>query len=119
MKEITKKMVEQELIEIGVKPSFTGFAQLRDVIIECYNNEDYIYKFIKGPLTIIAERYGKRTNVIERNIRGAIEKTFENCDPDRIYNYFGNTVDFNKAKLANRDFVALVVLKLRWKYDET
>lgn len=118
--ELTKRTVEEELIKVGVKPSFRGFPQLVNVIIEAFNtyDENDNFNLMKGPILTIAKRNGVKPSSIERNIRTAIEKTFENCDSDKIYEYFGNTIDFNKAKACNKDFVFFILMKLRWRLED-
>jgi hypothetical protein len=54
----------------------------------------------------IAEQYAATWRSVERCIRHAVERCFDNTDPDLILQYFGGIVSPDKGKLTFGEFVA-------------
>ena len=50
---------------------------------------------------------------VERAIRHAIEVAWERIKPQAIDKYFGYTININKGKPTNSEFIALISDKLR------
>ena len=43
---------------------------------------------------------------VERGIRHAVTKSFDNMDPDTMYELFGNTISYHRGKATNAQFIA-------------
>lgn len=50
---------------------------------------------------------------IESRVRSAIEKTFEESDAELLYKLFGSTINKDKAKPTNKQFISTILLYIK------
>lgn len=108
-----KEKSEAEQIEIsrilkqmGVSSSFAGYQYLREMIIEAIHGETIIR--LKELYTIVEEKYQLGTNVIDRGIRTAIQKSWDKADATLKEEIFGNSVG-QGGRPTNIEFIANLV----------
>ena len=61
----------------------------------------------------VAKKYSTTTSRVERAIRHAIEVAWDRGDIDTLNSYFGYTVQNNKGKPTNSEFIAMISDKIR------
>ena len=61
----------------------------------------------------LAARYDTTTPRIERAIRHAIEVSWARGDYRIMEKYFGNSIDFEKSKPTNSEFIVTITDRLR------
>ena len=66
-----------------------------------------------GKLIKIAQKFSTTPSRVERAIRHAIEVAWNRGQIDAIENIFGYTIDSNKGKPTNSEFIAMIADKLR------
>ena len=64
----------------------------------------------------VAKKYATTTSRVERAIRHAIEVAWDRGDIDTLNSYFGYTVQNNRGKPTNSEFIAMIADHLRLKY---
>ena len=64
----------------------------------------------------VAKRYKTTSSRVERAIRHAIEVAWDRGDIDTLNSYFGYTVQNNRGKPTNSEFIAMIADNLRLKY---
>jgi two-component system response regulator (stage 0 sporulation protein A) len=64
----------------------------------------------------VAKKYATTTSRVERAIRHAIEVAWGRGDIDTLNSYFGYTVQNNRGKPTNSEFIAMIADNLRLKY---
>ena len=64
----------------------------------------------------VAKKYATTTSRVERAIRHAIEVAWDRGDIDTLNSYFGYTVQNNRGKPTNSEFIAMIADNLRLKY---
>ena len=99
-------VVRQILLELGTPDRLTGHPMLVQAIMLCVEEPKYINNITKGLYPCLAEKFDVNVAGVERAIRNAVELTFDRCDPDVICKYFGNTVNADKGKATNSEFLA-------------
>ena len=62
---------------------------------------------------MIAEKYDTTPSRVERAIRHAIELAWDRGNTDMISRYFGYTINLEKGKPTNSEFIAMVADRLR------
>ena len=72
---------------------------------------------IKNILEEVAIKYAVTPSSVERAMRTAIEHLFRYGNRDKIYSVFGNTVDPDKGKPSNGEFISLMAV-IASEYDE-
>ncbi|MGN1099531.1 MAG: sporulation initiation factor Spo0A C-terminal domain-containing protein [Christensenellales bacterium] len=95
------------LLELGVFPSRNGFRYLYELLVMATDGAD-IYPLKKKGYRILAEKYGKNPENIDKSVQNAISCMFEKGDMDKINEIFGNTIDENRGKAGNKQFICTV-----------
>ena len=67
----------------------------------------------------IARKFSTTVSRVERAIRHAIEVSWNRGDWDLMEEVFGNSVDIDKAKPTNSEFIATVADKLRLEFQKS
>lgn len=86
------------LNHVGVSQSTKGYDYLALAIDICNKSIRSKPSLTKDIYPAIAKLYGVQWQSVERCMRFSIEKAFEVCNPDIIYEYFGNSIDPLKGK---------------------
>ncbi len=108
--EIMEARVRPVLNSMGMQESHKGFGYAaRAVAIELVDGE----KTVKELNELVAAAYGVKPAAVERAIRTAVEYTFKNGDIAMMYGVFGNTVDPDKGKPTNGEFIAILAERMR------
>ncbi len=103
--------------EIGVPAHIKGYLYLREAITMVINDMDYLGAVTKELYPAVAEKFNTTPSRVERAIRHAIEVAWNRGKIDTIDKIFGYTVNNNKGKPTNSEFIALIADKLRLEQD--
>lgn len=99
--------------EIGIPAHIKGYLYLRTAILMSVENMDLLNAVTKQLYPDIAKEYDTTDTRVERAIRHAIEVAWERGNIDMIHELFGYTVQADKGKPTNSEFIALVADKIR------
>ncbi|WP_130807128.1 sporulation transcription factor Spo0A [Senegalia massiliensis] len=99
--------------EIGVPAHIKGYLYLREAIGMVVERIDLLSAVTKELYPEIAKKFNTTPSRVERAIRHAIEVAWSRGKIDTINNLFGYTVQNNKGKPTNSEFIAMVADKLR------
>ena len=105
--------VTQMIHEIGVPAHIKGYLYLRTAIIMAVENMDILNAVTKQLYPDIAKEYGTTDTRVERAIRHAIEVAWERGNIDVINDLFGYTIQADKGKPTNSEFIALMSDRIR------
>lgn len=107
-----EEIIKNYLIALGFNNKKRGFCYLQELIkmgcdgnIEPLNNNGYIK---------LAEKYGTRPNTVEKDIQYLISVTFQEGNPDILYEEFGESIDPDKGKPTNKHFIFNTIEKLKY-----
>ncbi|WFA09703.1 sporulation transcription factor Spo0A [Tissierella sp. Yu-01] len=103
--------------EIGVPAHIKGYLYLREAITMVIDDMDYLGAVTKELYPCVAEKFNTTSSRVERAIRHAIEVAWNRGKIDTIERIFGYTVNNNKGKPTNSEFIALIADKLRLEKD--
>ena len=81
-----------------------------------YVNPEIIGAITKELSPELAEKFDTTVSRVERAIRHAIEVSWNRGDWDLMEEIFGHSVDIDKAKPTNSEFIVTVADKLRLEY---
>ena len=104
------------LREIGVPAHILGYQYLRESIMMGYENVGIFKAITKEFYPEIAKKYQTTPSRVERAIRHAIEVAWSKGNKEKIDKIFGYTVDDNKGRPTNSEFIAMMVDNLKMKY---
>jgi two-component system response regulator (stage 0 sporulation protein A) len=103
--------------EIGVPAHIKGYSYLREAIAMVIEDMELLGAVTKELYPNIAKKYNTTSSRVERAIRHAIEVAWNRGKIDTIDNIFGYTVNNNKGKPTNSEFIAMVADKLRLEME--
>lgn len=102
--------------QIGVPAHIKGYQYLRCAILMTIENNDIINSVTKVLYPSVAKKFDTTTSRVERAIRHAIEVAWDRGDIDTLNAYFGYTIQNNRGKPTNSEFIAMIADNLRLKY---
>ena len=102
--------------QIGIPAHIKGYQYLRSAILMTIHDNEIINSVTKVLYPSVAKKYQTTTSRVERAIRHAIEVAWDRGDVDTLNSYFGYTVQNNRGKPTNSEFIAMIADNLRLKY---
>lgn len=108
--------VTKILHELGMPSHIKGYQYIREGIMMIYNNPDIIGGITKELYPDVASKYDTTVSRVERAIRHAIEVSWNRGNWDLMEEVFGHSIDIDKAKPTNSEFIVTVADKLRLEY---
>ena len=92
--------------ELGCPTNRCGYDQAAYAIKLVVSDDTYLRYISKRLYHDVAKKFQSTPSRIERNIRHLVEVAFYRNDPKDTYRIFGNSVDPNRGKLMNSEFIA-------------
>ena len=106
------------LHELGVPSHIKGYTFIREGINLIYNDPSLSSAITKELYPIIAKKYDTTPSRVERAIRHAIEVSWNRANWELMEEIFGYSVDIDKSKATNSEFIVTLADKLRLDYHE-
>ncbi len=101
------------LHSLGMPSHIKGYSYIRDSISLMYNKPSMLGAITKELYPEIADMYDTTSSRVERAIRHAIEVSWTRGDYEVMEEIFGHSVDYDRAKPTNSEFIATLADKLR------
>ncbi len=98
--------------EIGVPAHIKGYSYLREAICIAVNEPATLDSMTKILYPMVAKRFDTSPPRVERAIRHAVEVAWDRGNVSTLDSYFGYTIDTNKGKPTNSEFIAMIADKL-------
>ncbi len=108
-------VVTDILHQIGVPAHIKGYQYVREAIILTVENPEMLNSVTKILYPTVAKRFKSTSSRVERAIRHAIEVAWDRGDVDVLNSYFGYTIQSQRGKPTNSEFVAMISDKIRLK----
>jgi two-component system response regulator (stage 0 sporulation protein A) len=108
--------VTQIFHQIGIPAHIKGYQDLRSAILMTIKDNEIINSVTKILYPSVAKKYPTTTSRVERAIRHAIEVAWDRGDIDTLNYFFGYTIQNNRGKPTNSEFIAMIADNLRLKY---
>lgn len=105
--------VTNAMHDIGIPAHVKGHQYLRDAIICVIKDNEALIGVTKQLYPDIAKKYNTTATRVERSIRHAIEMAWDRGKVETLQNVFGYTINVDRGKPTNSEFIALVADKLR------
>lgn len=96
-------------LELGCPDHLIGYETAVSGILMCLENREYINNITKCLYPELAEKFNTTPSRLERGIRHLIEVTWNRGDWEVLNHYFGNTVNPERGKPTNGEFIARMV----------
>ncbi|HBV89079.1 sporulation transcription factor Spo0A [Desulfosporosinus sp.] len=105
--------VTRMIHQMGVPAHVKGYQYLRDAIVNVVTDVSLLGAVTKELYPMIASKYQTTPSRVERAIRHAIELAWDRGNVDFMNRFFGYTINVDRGKPTNSEFVAMVADKLR------
>ncbi len=105
--------VSNLLHSLGMPSHIKGYQYIRESIMMMYENPSMVGGITKEIYPEIADKFDTTTSRVERAMRHAIEVGWTRSDWKFTEDLFGQSVDFDKAKPTNSEFLVTLADKLR------
>lgn len=106
-------MVTDIIHKIGIPAHIKGYSYLREAIMLSVKDSEMINSVTKLLYPTIAKTFGTTPSRVERAIRHAIEVAWDRGDTKVLDSYFGYTVQHQRGKPTNSEFIAMMADNLR------
>lgn len=110
--------ITKTLHELGVPSHIKGYQYIREGITLVYKKPEIVGGITKELYPEIAKKFSSTGSRVERAIRHAIEVSWNRGNWDLMEEIFGHSVDIDKAKPTNSEFIVTIADKLRLEFSK-
>ncbi len=110
--------ISKILHELGIPSHIKGYQYIREGIGIIYENPEIIGGITKELYPELALKFDTTVSRVERAIRHAIEVSWNRGNWSLMEEIFGHSVDIDKAKPTNSEFIVTIADKLRLEYHK-
>lgn len=104
------------LHELGIPSHIKGYQYIREGVSIIFERPETIGGITKELYPELASKFDTTVSRVERAIRHAIEVSWNRGDWELMEEIFGHSVDIDKAKPTNSEFIVIVADKLRLEH---
>lgn len=112
-KEDMDVIISDIMRQIGVPAHIKGYQYLRTAIKLAVDDSEMLASVTKLLYPTVAKMYNTTASRVERAIRHAIEVAWDRGDVDVLSSYFGYTIQSQRGKPTNSEFIAMIADKLK------
>lgn len=112
-------MISDIMHQIGVPAHIKGYLYLRTAIMLCIGDSEMLGSVTKILYPTVAKKYNTTSSRVERAIRHAIEVAWGRGDVDVLSSYFGYTIQAQRGKPTNSEFIAMISDKIKLSMKTT
>ena len=105
--------ITKVLHELGIPSHIKGYQYIREAVGIIYERPEIIGGITKELYPELAQKFDTTVSRVERAIRHAIEVSWNRGSWDLMEEIFGHSVDIDKAKPTNSEFIVTIADKLK------
>ena len=113
-----KSSITKTLHDLGIPSHIKGYQYIRDGVEIIFDRPEIIGGITKELYPELANKFETTVSRVERAIRHAIEVSWNRGDWDLMEELFGHSVDIDKAKPTNSEFIVTIADKLRLDFHK-
>ena len=110
--------VSSLLHDLGIPSHVRGYKYIREGIMLLYTSREVVNLVTKDIYPEIANRFNTTSSRVERAIRHAIEISSIRGDLKVMEDIFGNSIDFERSKPTNSEFLTTIADRLKLHQKE-
>lgn len=110
--------ITKMLHELGIPSHIKGYQYIREAVNIIFENPSIIGGITKELYPLLAQKFDTTVSRVERAIRHAIEVSWNRGNLDFMEELFGYSVDIDKAKPTNSEFMVTIADKLRLDFHQ-
>ena len=105
-------VISDVMRQIGVPAHIKGYQYLRKAIMLCVEDSEMMGSVTKILYPTVAKEFKTTSSRVESAIRHAIEVAWDRGDVDVLSSYFGYTIQSQRGKPTNSEFIAMIADKI-------
>lgn len=113
---ILREAITKVIHDMGIPAHIKGYQYLREAIVMSVNDITVLNRVTYNLYPVIAEKYGTSRTAVERAMRTAIETGWSRGNINKFHKMFGYSVNSDKGRPTNSEFIALIADEIRLKY---
>lgn len=106
-------IISDILHQIGIPAHIKGYKYVREAIRLSVTDPEMLNSVTKILYPTVAKTFGSTASRVERAIRHGIEVAWDRGDVDTLNKYFGYTIQSQRGKPTNSEFIAMIADKIR------
>ena len=106
------------LHELGIPSHIKGYGYIREAVSIIFENPEVIGGITKELYPALAQKFNTTVSRVERAIRHAIEVSWNRGNLEFMEELFGFSVDIDRAKPTNSEFIVTIADKLRLDFHK-
>ncbi len=110
--------ITRVLHELGIPSHIKGYQYIREAVSVIFERPETIGGITKELYPELAEKFNTTVSRVERAIRHAIEVSWNRGNWELMEQIFGHSVDIDKAKPTNSEFIVTIADKLRLDFHK-
>ena len=110
--------ITKMLHELGIPSHIKGYGYIREAVSIIFENPEVIGGITKELYPSLATKFNTTVSRVERAIRHAIEVSWNRGNIDFMEELFGFSVDIDRAKPTNSEFIVTIADKLRLDFHK-
>ena len=110
--------ITKMLHELGIPSHIKGYQYIREAVRIVFDKPEVIGGITKELYPELAKKYNTTVSRVERAIRHAIEVSWNRGNLDYMEELFGFSVDIDRAKPTNSEFIVTIADKLRLDFHK-
>ena len=122
IKVVKSSKIESEvsvlLHDLGIPTHVRGYQYIREGVMLLYASDGVSSLVTKEIYPKIANKYQTTSSRVERAIRHAIEISWSRGDIKLMENLFGNSIDFDRSRPTNSEFLSTLADKFKLNTKE-
>lgn len=108
-----ERVISKLLLNLGISPSLLGYKYLKETIKLVYCDEKYLRGITLQLYPTVAKTFDTTASKVERGIRHAICRVFQNGNKELLNEIFFYVVSSKSGKTTNSDFISTIVEYIR------
>ena len=110
--------ISKLLHDLGIPSHIKGYQFLRDAVKMLFDDPNIVGGITKELYPELANKYNTTVSRVERSIRHAVEVSWNRGDLKLMESIFGHSVDIDRAKPTNSEFIVTIADKLRLDFHK-
>lgn len=109
----TELRITETIQRVGIPAHIKGYHYIRTAITMMTDDMELAHSVTKVLYPAVAKKFETTPQRVERAIRHAIEVAWNRGDPQVLNDMFGYTIDSERGKPTNSEFIAMISDKIR------
>lgn len=106
-------VITKALHDVGVPAHVSGYSYVREAIKLTIEDPEMLKAVTKILYPTVGKHFGSTAPRVERAIRHAIELGWGRADIEKLNEYFGYTIQSDRGKPTNSEFIAMISDRIR------